>query len=106
MRPKEQSDTGQQDLFRARLDQIVDREHPLVKLTKTIDWGFLAERFGVVYSDGPGQPPLPIRLMAGFATCTISPTRGCAGAGLRTHITNSSAARSFSATGCRSIASR
>jgi hypothetical protein len=24
------------------------------------------ERFGVVYGDGPGQPPLPTRLMAGL----------------------------------------
>ena len=67
MRPKEHSDSGQQDLFRARLDQIIDRGHPLVKLADVIDWGFLAERFGAVYSDGPGQPPLPARLMVGLA---------------------------------------
>ena len=29
MRPKERSDSGQKDLFRARLDQIVDMTHPL-----------------------------------------------------------------------------
>jgi transposase, IS5 family len=67
MRPKEQSKSGQQDLFRARLDQIIDRGHPLVKLAEAIDWGFLEERFGAVYADGPGQPPLPTRLMAGLA---------------------------------------
>lgn len=27
----------------------------------------LEERFGAVYSDGPGMPPLPTRLMAGLA---------------------------------------
>ena len=58
---------GRADLFRARLDQILDLNHPLVKLAHTIDWGFLEERFGAVYSDGPGQPPLPTRLMAGLA---------------------------------------
>ena len=59
-------ETGQTDLFRARLDQIVDLQHPLAKLARTIDWGFLEERFGEVYSDGPGQPPLATRLMAGL----------------------------------------
>src|SRR5664280_1809122 len=67
MRPKERRETGEQDLFRSRLDQIIDAEHALVKLAKTIDWGFLAEKFGAVYSDKPGHPPLPTRLMAGLA---------------------------------------
>ena len=56
MRPKERRDSGQNDLFRARLDQIVDMSHPLAKLAAAIDWRFLEERFGAVYSDGPGQP--------------------------------------------------
>src|ERR671913_800055 len=67
MRPKERRETGQTDLFRARLDQIVDLQHPLAKLARAIDWGFLEERFGEVYRDGPGQPPLATRLMAGLA---------------------------------------
>jgi transposase, IS5 family len=41
--------------------------HALVKLARAIDWRFLEERFGAVYSDKPGQPPLPTRLMAGLA---------------------------------------
>ena len=67
MRPKERRDTGQADLFRARLDQIVDPTHALVKLAAAIDWRFLEERFGAVYDDDPGRPPLPTRLMAGLA---------------------------------------
>jgi transposase, IS5 family len=67
MRPKERRDSGQNDMFRARLDQIVDMGRPLAKLAATIDWRFLEERFGAVYSDKPGQPPLPTRLMAGLA---------------------------------------
>ena len=67
MRPKERRDSGQNDLFRARLDQIVDIGHPLARLAATIDWRFLEERFGAVYSDKPGQPPLPTRLMAGLS---------------------------------------
>src|SRR6201981_1643670 len=41
--------------------------HELVKLAWAIDWQFLKETFGAVYSDKPGQPPLPTRLMAGLA---------------------------------------
>jgi transposase, IS5 family len=47
--------------------EAADMAHPLVKLAATIDWGFLEKSFGAVYSDGPGQPPLPTRLMAGIA---------------------------------------
>jgi len=67
MRPRERRESGQQDLFRARLDQILDMQHPLVKLAAAIDWGFLEKRFGAAYSDAPGHPPLPTRLMAGVA---------------------------------------
>jgi len=67
MRPKERRESGQNDLFKARLDQIVDPDHALVKLSRTIDWRFLEERFGAVYDDDPGRPPLPTRLMAGLS---------------------------------------
>ena len=67
MRPRERRESGEQDLFRARLDQIIDMGHPLVRLARTIDWGFLEDQFGAVYADGAGRPPLPTRLMAGLA---------------------------------------
>ena len=67
MRPRDKCDSGQNDLFKARLDQIVDMNHALAKLGRRIDWKFLEETFGSLYSDGPGQPPLPTRLMAGLA---------------------------------------
>ena len=38
-----------------------------MKLARTVDWRFLEERFGEVYNDEPGHPPLPTRLMAGLA---------------------------------------
>jgi IS5 family transposase len=65
MRPRERREAGEQDLFRSRLDQIIDMKHALVKLSRAIDWRALEERFGSVYTDGPGSPPLPTRLMAG-----------------------------------------
>src|SRR5947209_16579400 len=67
MRPRERRETSEQDLFRSRLDQIIDIKHALVKLARAIDWRFLKETFGAVYTDRPGQPPLPTRLMAGLA---------------------------------------
>src|SRR6516165_8983104 len=67
MRPRERRETSEQELFRSRLDQIIDMKHALVKLGQAIDWRFLEERFGAVYTDKPGQPPLPTRLMAGLA---------------------------------------
>jgi IS5 family transposase len=66
-RPREKHETGEQDLFRSRLDQIINMKHELVRLAQAIDWPVLEERFGAVYSDGPGMPPLPTRLMAGLA---------------------------------------
>lgn len=66
-RPREKRETGEQDLFRARLDQIINMRHELVRLAQAIDWPVLEARFGAVYSDGLGMPPLPTRLMAGLA---------------------------------------
>jgi IS5 family transposase len=103
MRPRERRETGEQDMFRSRLDQVIDMDHALAKLARTIDWGFLEEKFGEVYKDGAGQPPLPTRLMAGLAI--LKHTYNLRG-GSRTPITNTSAARSFSSTGCRSIVPR
>src|SRR4030081_847287 len=67
MRPRERRETGQTDLLRSRLDATIDRAPPLVKLAQTINWSFLEQRFGAVYEDKPGRPPLPTRLMAGLA---------------------------------------
>jgi hypothetical protein len=41
MPPKKLRESGQKDLFRSRLDQIIDMTHPLVRLARSIDWGFL-----------------------------------------------------------------
>ena len=77
MRPRETKATGEHDLFRSRLDQILNMQHQLVKLAGTVNWKHLETVCGAVYSDAPkshggtsknkgGQPPLPTRLMAGL----------------------------------------
>lgn len=59
-------DDRQKDLLRPALDQIIDLSHPLVRLAQEIDWGFIDGRFSSVCRAGPGQPPLPTRLVAGL----------------------------------------
>src|SRR5215218_1560679 len=59
-------DERQNDLFRPALDSIIDMHHSLVRLAQHIDWTFLERRLGSVYKPGPGQPPLPVRLIAGL----------------------------------------
>ena len=78
MLPRETKATGEHDLFRSRLDQILNQQHQLVKLAKTVNWTHLETVCGEVYSAVPksdmsakskskgGQPPLPTRLMAGL----------------------------------------
>ena len=66
-KPRERRHSGEQDLFRSRLDQIINMKHEVVRLAQAVDWAHLEDRFGEVYSDGPGMPPLPTRLMAGLA---------------------------------------
>ena len=59
-------DTRQKDLLRPSLEQVIDLCHPLARLGREIDWDFLDERFSAVCRSGPGQPPLPTRLVTGL----------------------------------------
>jgi len=65
MRPRKTRQSGSGDLFRSRLDQIIDMKHPLVRLAHKIDWkwidGELADRF----SD-KGRPATETRFMIGL----------------------------------------
>jgi len=66
MLPKSPSATGNSDLFRSELDQILDPDHELVRLAKLIDWKALEAHFGRLYIDKKGRPGLPTRLMVGL----------------------------------------
>mgnify|MGYP003675244337 FL=1 len=50
MKPRDVVETGQSDMFRSRLDQIIDMGHEKVVLAQQIDWQFLWEKCG-------GEPP-------------------------------------------------
>jgi transposase, IS5 family len=58
--------SGQADLYRARLESIIDPRHELVKLAGKIDWSGLGENLSVYYCPDNGRPGGSIRLMAGL----------------------------------------
>jgi IS5 family transposase len=61
-----QKSNGQADLYRARLESIIDPSHELVKLSGRIDWNGLQEDLSVYYCPDNGRPGGSIRLMAGL----------------------------------------
>jgi len=67
MQPKsyaEEADQG--ELFRSRLDQILDHQHPLFQLAREIEWEFFAKKFGIFFDENIGRPALPTRLIVGL----------------------------------------
>jgi IS5 family transposase len=65
MQPKKIEPSKSEDLFRSRLENIIDMRHPLVRLAGRIDWRRLEEHFKVYYAE-EGRPGLPIRLVVGL----------------------------------------
>jgi IS5 family transposase len=48
---------------KTELAKLVNKNHPLVKLAKTIDWQNFDEQFGMSYSPQTGRPGISTRLM-------------------------------------------
>jgi transposase, IS5 family len=66
MRPKQSAAESQEDLFRTRLQSLVDPRHALVRLAGLIEWEQFETAFGALYTDTVGRPGLPTRLMVGL----------------------------------------
>lgn len=66
MRPKEPTPSADLELFRSRLESLIDPRHPLVRLAGLIDWRRFEGAFGALYHDRIGRPGLPTRLMVGL----------------------------------------
>lgn len=64
MRPKPQYEKP--DLFKNRLDQMIDMRHPLVILSQRIDWSVFEQEFGDTYHDSEGRPGAAIRVYVGL----------------------------------------
>lgn len=60
------SEKTQEDLFRTRLDQILNKTHPIFQLAQSIDWTTFEEEFGGLFVSDTGRPGLPTRLMVGL----------------------------------------
>src|SRR5687767_9563942 len=65
MRPKKHGTTGSSDLFRARLDQIINMKHELVALAGKIDWDWIDGEIAPLYSD-KGRPGIETRFVIGL----------------------------------------
>ncbi len=65
MRPKQQKKADHDDLFKARLDQIINMKHELVILADKIDWAWLDLQIAPYFSD-EGRPGEPVRFMIGM----------------------------------------
>lgn len=65
MKPKVLECPPEDDLFRSRLDNIINLRHELVKLSESIDWDFLESKIEPFYAT-EGRPAIPVRLMVGL----------------------------------------
>ncbi|XIA67456.1 IS5 family transposase [Bradyrhizobium sp. TZ2] len=65
MRPKKHQMTGSNDLFRARLDQIINLKHELVQLAGKIDWDWIDREIAPLYSEN-GRPGIETRFVIGL----------------------------------------
>ena len=64
MKPKKPPQQNRQhDLFRSELANMVNPNHPLVTLSKAVDWKRLDDVFGETYCPDNGRPAISTRLM-------------------------------------------
>ena len=49
-----------------QLKEIIDENHPLVKLADSIDWASIEEELSAAFPSTTGHPNKPIRLMVGL----------------------------------------
>jgi transposase, IS5 family len=61
----EHQTTGEGDLFRARLDQIINMKHELVQLAGKIDWELRDREIAPLYSD-KGRSGIETRFVIGL----------------------------------------
>ena len=81
MRPKKPETTRSGDLFRARLDQIINLRHELAQLAGKIDWDWIDGEIAPLYSDaGPARASRPGLQSACYCSSRFTgcPTKACA----------------------------
>lgn len=65
MKPTKENNR-QGHLFDQRLSDQLNSNHPLIQLSKLIDWKLLEEEFAKLFVDNVGQPAKPVRLVVGI----------------------------------------
>jgi IS5 family transposase len=65
MQPTVKQRTPEDDLFRQRLENILDTRHALCRLAEQMPWAQCTDRFGALYAER-GRPGLPLRLLVGL----------------------------------------
>ena len=65
MQPKKQITSPQLEMFRNRLENILNRQHELYRLSGLIGWEMFEQEFGKLYAE-EGRPGTSIRLMVGL----------------------------------------
>ena len=49
-----------------KLEAILDKKHALYQLANRLNWDYLINELGPYYSEGPGRPEIPIRVIVGL----------------------------------------
>ena len=65
MRPRKTQHSGSGDLFRSRLEQIINMDHELVRLAHKLDWEWIDAELADRFSD-KGRPATETRFMVGL----------------------------------------
>lgn len=65
MKPRKPERSDTDDLFRTRLENIIDLKHPLVRLAHETDWSFYEAAIEPLYAEH-GRPGIPVRFMVGL----------------------------------------
>ena len=65
MKPRTPPDPPSEDLFRHRLDNLIDRRHELVRLAALMDWDRFDAEWGEAFCEH-GRPAIATRLIAGL----------------------------------------
>lgn len=65
MRPKKIVPSNELDLYRSRLDQIINRRHELVQLAGKLDWAWIDDQIAPLFAE-QGRPAVATQFMVGL----------------------------------------
>jgi hypothetical protein len=75
MKPKKPERSEAEDLFRARLQNIIDLKHPLVRLAHETDWNFFEAAIEPLYAERGHKKCQVADSLAGIDVGRVHPDR-------------------------------